>query len=164
MVADIHLLALAQVHECHNITRLIVIVALVGDPHLDTRDVHTRRHQRQARAPLIVMITEEVGQEKVAVLVILVGRDVKLTGLGSAIAAHGFRLAILLRHEGSCREFAELQFRFDTKQGSATMYQRRTGSHAHITGFDVLDDLVFLTFVSQLQVLAVEVKCRSSII
>ena len=38
---------ITQIHECHDVARLIVVVALIGNPHFDACDVHTRRHQRQ---------------------------------------------------------------------------------------------------------------------
>ena len=44
------------------------------------------------------------------------------------------------------------------------MNEGRTGCHTHVTGFDVLDDLVFFALVSQFQVFAVKVKGRSRVI
>ena len=44
------------------------------------------------------------------------------------------------------------------------MDERRTGSHAHITGLDVLDDFIFLAFIGQFEVLGVEIKCRAGVI
>ena len=90
-----------------------------------------------------------MGQEEVAVLVILVGLDVEIVGLRTASGAHSLRFAVLLRYQSRGREFTKLQLSFHTKQGSTTMNERRSGCHTHVTGLDVLDDLVFLTLVSQ---------------
>ena len=81
MVIDINFLALAQVHKSHDVTRLVVVVALVGNPHLDAGDLDTRRDERQPGAPVIIVVTEEMGQEEVAVLVILVALDQEIVGL-----------------------------------------------------------------------------------
>ena len=105
-----------------------------------------------------------MGEEEVAVLIILVGLDVEIVGLRTASGAHRLRFAVLLRHQSRGSEFTKLQLGLHTKQGGATMDERRSRSHAHVTGLDVLDDLVFLALVSQFQILAVEIKSRSRVI
>ena len=63
-------------------------------------------------------------EEEVAVLIIFVGRDIELGRLRSTLAAHRLCLTVLLRHESSGSEFAELQFGLDTEQGRTTMNER----------------------------------------
>ena len=105
-----------------------------------------------------------MGEEEVAVLVVFVGLDVEFVGLRTALGVHCLGFTVLLRNQSCGGEFTELQLGLHTEQGSATMNQGRSGSHAHITGLDVLDDFVFLALVGQFQVLAVEIKGSSRII
>ena len=101
-------LGLTHIHKGHQVAGLAVVAALVGNPHLDARDVYTARHQRQFRAPLVVVVAEEVREEVVAVLVILVGGDIELGGLGAALGVDRLALAVLLRDESGGRQFAKL--------------------------------------------------------
>ena len=153
-----------DIHECHDIARLIVVVTLVSDPHLDACNLDTRCYKRQVGTPPIIVVTEEMRKKEVAVLIILVHRDAEFSGLWTATTAHGLWLTLLLWDECRCLQFAELQLGLDTEQCRTTVYQRRTRGHAHVTGLDVLDNLIFLALISKFKILAVEVKCRSRIV
>ena len=70
----------------------------------------------------------------------------------------------MLRNQCGCCQLAELQLRLDTKQSRTTPNERRTSGHAHITRLKVLDDLIFLSLVSEFQVLVVKLKCRIGVV
>ena len=149
---------LGQIHEAHDIARLFVAALLVGNPHLDAVDAHPRRYVGQLRGKLVVVVAEEVGQEEVAVLVVGIGPNLEGGRLGTAAGVDRLRLRLLLRNQGRGGELAELHGGLDTEEGRAASYERRPGSHAHVTGLDVLDDFVLLALVLQLEVLGVEVE------
>ncbi len=98
------------------------------------------------------------------VLVVLVGIDSKGSGLGSSACVDALRLRILLRHNRSSREFAELQFGLDAEQRRTSSDERRTCGERHIAGFDILYYIVFLAFIGEFKILAVEIKGRIGVI
>ena len=147
---------LTQVGESHDVTCLLVVTAFVGDPHLDLVDRSTRCDVRHRLHGLFVMIAEEMGEEEMAVLVVVVTRDVELRHLGTALTAHCLRLAVLLTDQGLDLKLTELQVGLDTEQSLTASDQRAGQVHCHVTCFDGLDDIVFLAFVVQLQVLLVK--------
>ena len=153
-----------QIHESHDITSLFVIALLVGYPHLDAVDAHTRRYIGQFGGKLVVVVPEEVSQEKVTVFVVGIGPNLERCGLGSTAGIDGLRLGLLLRDKGRGGELAELHGGLDTEQGRAASYERRPGGHAHVTGLDVLDNFVLLALVLQFEVLGVEVESGIGIV
>ncbi len=140
----------AEVGESHQVAALLVASALVGHPHFDTCNAHTRRHIWQARGEGVVVLVEKLGEEIVPVLVVLVGVDGELGGLGAAVGVHAAAFGILLRYKRRGCETPELQLGLDTEQRCGAADQRGAGGHAHVTGFDGLHDIVFLAFVGQL--------------
>ena len=87
---------LAQVAECYDVTRLIVVTFLIRYPYLylvdryPARDVWHRRHR------LLVLVAEEITEEEMSVLVVVIAADVKLRRLCSAFTAYRLCLAVLL--------------------------------------------------------------------
>ena len=103
-------------------------------------------------------------QEEVAVLVVIIGGNIERGGLCATFGVHRLSLWILLRNKRCGSQFAKLKFGFDTEQCGTTTNQRWSSGHAHITSFQILDNFVFLAFVSKFQVLIVEIKCRICVI
>ena len=153
-----HIFVLAKVHESHQIARLIVIIALVGDPHLHPRDAHTRSHMRQTGCEPVIILAKKVSQKKMSVLIIGIGVHRKVRGLRPALGIHRTRLRILLRHKGRGRQLAELEFGLEAEKRRGAAYQRRSGGHGHVAGFHQLHYIVLLALVRKLQILRVEIK------
>ena len=101
----------------------------------------------QLRSETVVILIKILGEEEMAVGIVVVGLYAELCRLHTALGRNCFRLGILLRDKSGQREFAELQFRFHTEKGRSSLYQARTGGHADVTGVDAFDDFVFLSFV-----------------
>ena len=155
---------LAQVLQCHQVARLLILAALVGHPHFDAGNRHTRRNIRQFRSKLIIVVAKEVRQEVVTILVVLVHIHGELGSLRPTLGIHRLALGILLRNQTGHGQSAELQLAFDAKQRRATLYQRRPGGHRHITGLDTLHYIILLALVVESQVLGVEVESRVGIV
>ena len=114
---------LTEVGERYNVTRLVVVTALIGDPYLDLVDRHTARDIRHALHRFLVVVTEEMAQEEMAVLVVTVTRDVESRHLCTAFTAHRLCLAVLLRNQCLDLQLTELEVRLDTEQGLAAADQ-----------------------------------------
>ena len=149
---------LGKVHKGHDVAALVKAAVLVGHPHLDAGDVDAGGDDGEALAEVVVVVVEVLGQEEVAVLVVLVGVDLELGGLGAAAGVDGLALGVLLRNQRRGGEFAELELALDAEQGRRAAYQRRPGGHRHVAGLDVLDDVVLFAFVAEFEVLGVEVE------
>ena len=143
----------SEVREGDDVTRLVVVAAFVGDPDLNLIDRESARYIRHTRHRLFVVVAEEMTQEEMSVLVVVIAADVELRSLCATLAAHRLRLTILLRNQRLNLQLAELQIRLDTEQRLAAPNQRARQVHRYVSGLNRLDDIVFLAFVIQFQVL-----------
>ncbi len=57
-----------------------------------------------------------------------------------------------------------MKFGLYTEQCRASFDERRTGSHAYVTGLDIFYDVVFLAFELKFEILRVEVECSVGVI
>ena len=102
------------------------------------------------------MLTEEMREEEMAVLVVGITTDIELGHLRTALTAYGLRLAVLLRNKGLDAELTELKVSLDTEQRLAASDKRRRQIHRDVTRLDRLDDIVLFAFVVQFEVLLVK--------
>ena len=86
-----HLLILTQVRQGHDITGVRGVARLVGDPDLHTVDLDTCHHVGQRRHRLVIPLTEIVGEEEVAVLLIVGHIEFEGRGLGTAFRRDALR-------------------------------------------------------------------------
>ena len=85
-----------KVRKSHNISRLVVVTAFIGDPNLYLVDRYARRNIRRTLHCFLIVVAEEMTQEEMPVLVVVITRDVELRHLCTALAAHRLSLAVLL--------------------------------------------------------------------
>ena len=97
-------------------------------------------------------------EKKVAVIVVLVNFDFERDGLCASFGTYGLRFGLLLGGERRNAQLAKLQIGFDTEKRCASGNERPVELHAHISGFDILDYIIFLALESQFSQLLVEVK------
>ena len=92
--------------------------------------------------------------------VLLVVGHVQLEGCGlrATFRRHALAGRIFLRDDGLQLQFAKLHVRTDTKQAAGTLHQRVVRGEGDVTCLHQLDNLVFLAFVAQLDVLRVEIE------
>ena len=70
----------------------------------------------------------------------------------------------MLRDKSCSSETSKLQFSLYAKQSRTAPDERRPGSHAHITGFYILDYFILFALIGKLEVLVVKFKCRIGIV
>ena len=151
-------MVLAQVHEADKVTALLIVGVLVGDPNFDARDLDTGRHMRQTCGEPVVIVVEILRQEKVPVGVVIIALHLELGALHAALCADCFGLGVLLRHQSGQGQIAELELALDTEQRRTSADQTRSGGHADVADFEILDYLVLLSFIRQFQVLGIEIE------
>ena len=76
------------------------------------------------------------------------------------LGGNSLRFRVLLRHQTSKGEFAELQLCLETEQCGSAADQTRPGGHADITGLQVLDNLILLTLIVEFKILGIEREWR----
>ena len=149
-------ITLRQVRKSYDITCLIVVAALVGDPNLNLVDRDTARDIRHGLHRLLEVIPEEMTQEEMAVLVVHIAADIEFGQLRTAFTAYRLRLTVLLADQRLNTKLTELQIRLDTEQRLAAANKRTRQVHRYITCLNTLNDIVLLALVIQLQILLVE--------
>ena len=153
-----HDLLLAQVCEGDDVTAVGGGTRLVGDPHLHAVDLHTRGEVRQLRHRLVVVLAEVLRKEEVAVLLVVGDIHLEGGGLYTTLRRDALRRRLLLREHRLQLQFAELHIRPDTKEARCALHQGVVRGERHVTRLNQFNDLVFLAFVFQFQVLGVEVE------
>lgn len=99
-----------------------------------------------------------------AILIILVGIELKWRGLYPSAAVYRLCFRLLLGEEGVDMQFAELQVRFYPEQCRATVDQRIGGGHTHIPRLDMPDDLILITPVGQLYLPGIHVESGIAVV
>ena len=136
---------LGQVGKSDHVARLVIVRPLVRHPNFHLADRDRRRDRVQVLHRLVVTVAEIVRQEEVAVLVILVDRQLERLRLHAPFRADRFRFRFLLCKQRIHPQLPELEVRLHSEQGGPAVDQRVAGRHTDVTGFERLDDLVFLT-------------------
>ena len=78
-----------QIHQTHDIAGVHRLSTSVGHPHLKAVDGDTAGDVRQGRARSVVSVVEIVGEEEVAVLVVVVCLNLIRVRLATSSAANG---------------------------------------------------------------------------
>ena len=89
------------------------------------------------------------------VFLVFQAAELKLVGLCAALNGDVLRLALLVGDDGRHGGLAELQFRLHTEQLLCTCDKRAVEREADVTGFQQLDDFVFLALVFQVELVLV---------
>ena len=151
-------MSLAQVGEGHDIARVRRVARLVGHPHLHTINLDAGHQVRQCLHGAVVNLAEVVGEEEVAVLLIVGHIQFEGCGLLAALALHALRGGVLLREHRLQLQTAKLKVGADAEQARCARHQRVVGGEGHVAGLHQLDDFVFLAFILQFEVLRIEVE------
>ena len=149
---------LTQVGQGDDVSGIRGRSGLIGHPDLHTANLDASGQVRQSRHGLIVMVTEIMGEEEVAVFLVVGHVELKCGGLCATLRGDGFSRRLLLREH--CLEFkpAELHVGSETKEAAGALDERVVRGERHVSRFNEFDDLVFLALVFQFQVLCIEVE------
>ena len=82
-------ITLSQIGESHNITVVVSSGTDSGAPHLYLGDDNRRTHQRKGGQILVIMVSKELVDKIMAVLIIFVSLDVEFVGLRTACHCNG---------------------------------------------------------------------------
>ena len=104
---------------------------------------------------MVVVRTEILSQEEVAVLLVVSGVNLKRRCLCATLRGNTLCRRLLLRHDGIQLQLAKLHSGVNTEEARSTLHQRVVGREAHVASLHQLDDFVFLSIELQLQVLRV---------
>ena len=115
----------AEVHKAHHVAHVGADLVAVGYPNFYPGNDYIGANHRQSGHGGIVLVAEVLGEEEVAVGVVLVYRDVEARGLRTALHCHRLGLAALLRHDGGYPQAPKLHFGFDTEQALAALDEGR---------------------------------------
>ena len=82
----------AQVGESDDVTCLVVVAPFVGHPHFYLVDSYATGDIGHGRHSTLILVAEEVTQEKMSVFIVLVARYIKLGHLCAALGTDGLAL------------------------------------------------------------------------
>ena len=156
--------SLTEIIEGHDVTGVCRRSCLVRHPHFHAVDGDARCQVGQLLHRSVILVTEESGEEEVAVLFIVRNVQFERCGLHATLTGDALRCRFLLRHHRLQLQFAKLQIRADTKQTRCTAHQGGIAGEGHVSAFHEFHDLVFLTLIFQLHVLGVIVERRIRIV
>src|SRR5208283_4327801 len=110
----------SQINKGYNVPGICIVTRFIGYPHLDLSNCIIRIYYRKIFKGILIIIMEELCQEKMFVGIILIDRDIKGSGLCSTIELNGGRLPLLLRNNRGHFQLTELHLRFQTKESLTT--------------------------------------------
>ena len=141
-------------------------VAVVGDcgshigaPYLHADNLDIAVDHWQGTEGFVVVVAEVLGYEVVAVVFVLVGAYLEFLCAGSALHLQILCAGLFLTHHGVDGEFSKLQFGVESEELLATFDECCVERERDVGGFEQLNDIVFLTFVFQFD-LVLEVEGR----
>ena len=151
-------LVLAQVGQGYDVSGIGGIAGFVGNPHLHAVDGDARGEIRKFLHPGIIMISKILGEEEVAVLLIIGYIQLKRSELHTAPGRYALRCTLLLRSYHLQLEFAKLHIGSNTKQTAGAFDERRVGREGDVARLNEFDDFIFLAVVLQFHVLCIEIE------
>ena len=154
----------AQIHKSDDIAGFVVSAPLIRNPHFYAGNIHARRHIRELRREIVIIVSKKMTKEKMPVFVVIVGIDRKFRCLRAAFCVDGLRFRILLRSQCRNREFAKLHCCFQTEQCSASPNERRTCCHRHVSGLNRFYDFILFPVVFQFQIFRIKVERRIRVV
>jgi len=153
----------SQVLKGQNIARFREIPRFVGHPHLDLIDGDPRPDHRQRTEGFIIIVTEILGEEEVAVGVVVGGRNFEVGHLGSPFGFHGFGLPLMLREKGGEGQLPELHLGFHPEEVGGSRDQRSAQGQRYVSGLDSFNDFILFTGVLEVHLILI-VKGRLGIV
>ncbi|OPZ46119.1 MAG: hypothetical protein BWY95_01809 [Bacteroidetes bacterium ADurb.BinA104] len=155
---------LAQIGESNNVARIVIVAALVGDPHFNTCDPYSRYDVGQHGHIPVIAVTEEVSQKEMAVLVIAAGIYLEVGQLLAALRAYRRRCRLLLRQHHLQLQFTELQVGPQSEQRRGPLYERRVCGETDVPGFKQPYYLVLFAFIMKFYLLCVNIESGLGIV
>ena len=155
LVADVRILA--QVGKGNDVAVVGGGRRLIGNPYLHASDGDAAGYRRQGLHVFVVLLAEVVGEEEVAVLLVVGGRELEGVGGRTALRGYALRGRLLLADHGLHLQSTKLNVGAQTEQTADTGHQAVVGGHADVTGLHQFDDFVLLAVVLQFQALRVEI-------
>ena len=104
------------------------------------------------------MVSEILGEEEVAVLLIIGYIQFERSELHTAPGRYALRCTLLLRSHHLQFEFAKLHIGSYTKQTAGTLDERRVGREGDVARLNEFDDFIFLAVVLQFHVLCIKIE------
>ena len=104
------------------------------------------------------MVSEETGEEEVAVLLVIGYIQLKRSELHATLARHTLRGRLLLREHSLQLEFTKLHIGSQTEEAAGTLDKRRVAREGNITRLNQFDDFILLAIILQLHVLRIIVE------
>ena len=133
---------LANVCHGNNVPDVLGLVPVVGHPHLNTGHLEQAVDLGQIAQRLFKGRPVIMGQEEVAVLIVLVGLDLKILDLGPTLDGQLLPVRLLLGSQGCQAQITEFQLGLDPEEGLASLDQVAAQGQADVTGLDLLDNIV----------------------
>ena len=159
---DLRRIAVGQTHDVLGFSKVdqrnsLAHIFLFGAgsfefPDLDVCDAFKAvgdEHLRRTLQGVFPAIAEIIGKEVVRILVVSRRLHVELRRLGPALDGQAVRLAFLLACHRRQAPAAQLEFAFDAEQALAAANQTRGRRKVDVSGFDILDNFVFVSLVLQ---------------
>ena len=163
---------LTQIRKSHKVSVIGYSCSYIRSPYFNLGNYDIRVYYGQSTHCLVVVVIEILGKKKVSVVIVIVCLEIKFLHLSSALHCNSVRLGLLLRENSVQRKIAEFQFRLDTEQGLTALNKTQRQRKTYVAGFYQLNNIIFLSFVFQLQfvleiersfgvVIEIKVDCRS---
>ena len=149
---------LTDVGKGENVPNVLCIGLRIDRIYLYPRDARARIDHRQTLQGVVVFVPEVLGEEIVAVRLVIVCPNVKLLGLGAPLHFNFLALTLLLAEHRGIVDLAPLGFQLGSKQGLTALDQGTLKRHADVARLNVLQDVVFLTLETDVH-LVFKVKC-----
>ena len=155
---------LGKVGKGHNITRVVVVAAFVGYPHLYAVYAHARYDGGQLGHRTVVVVAEIVGKEEVLVLVVVGYLNLVCCELCAALRVHNRAVRCLLRYNSLQRQLAELEIGPYTKERRCSLYEARVCGKCYVTGLQQFYHLVFFSLVFEVYFLGIVAECGFGVV
>ena len=104
-----------QIHESHNIAKVLRRTAFVRHPNLNFSDLYRRSDERQVFEIFFIVFAEELAQEIVAVRLVLIPLDVELGRGSPTLHIDALALRTLLGEHGGDHGVSKLELALQTK-------------------------------------------------
>ena len=136
---------LTDIGKGQNIAHILGVGLGVYHVNLNPGDASSRIHHRQTPHRIVVSLAEITRQEIVAVGLVVVGPDIKLLSLGTALYFDFLSLSLLLTEDRGVVNLSPLGLELQTKQGLAALNEGALQGHIDVARFNVLQDVVLFS-------------------
>ena len=157
-VGTAHAVVLAQVGEGDNIAGIGGGSCLVSYPDLHAVDLHARGKVGERAHARVVVGKEIVGEEEMAVLLVVSDVDLKRGELLATLGGDALVGRLLLREHRLELQAAKLEVGADTEEAACALYEGIVGGEGDIASLNESHHLVLLAVILEFEVLRVEVE------